>query len=873
MPQRQPNVAQIESICILLVDDDQALRDELMSALDAESDFEWNACDDPEQALTLAREIAPDVVILETSPGGMDGLALIGWLHNLPETRHTPVIMLSSQKSIEWKKRAFAEGADDYLLKPIDPQNLALHIRRHVRTSAQFKRLVLSEAALRTQRDIWLAAQDTSNLGVWSMDLESGEFYWSDALYRLLGFQPRQFEITLSRIIDLVHPDDRPNAAAALGRITHQKDPINATLRIIHPENGHNAQIQILGGHMDDKTEDAPKRLVGTVLLRPNTTEQPTLEDVNLHRTIFEKVDEGVMVTDLVGTIQVVNPAFCTIFGHSAQEAVGQTPTMLRSDRHDKAFYDKMWSAITNSGRWNGVVWNRRKGGEAFPVQVSITTILDNHGQPSRYLAIYNDISDIHQSQEALQHHATHDALTGLPNRHLLQDRLFQSLLHAKRAKKKLGLLTFDIDLFKKINESLGHSAGDQILQEVAHRSRTPLRHGDTVCRMDGNTFAIILEEVSEIRDILVVVNKLFESLSPPFKVHGQEVYITISVGIAIHPDDSEDAETMVRNADLALVRAKDIGRNNFQFYTSSMDDHAVERLALESHLHKALEKNEFELHYQPKLDLKSWKIIGMESLVRWRRPDIGMVSPAAFIPLAEETGIIQPLGEWILETACLETHKWRQMGFTDLHVAVNLSARQLQDDNFIHKVSEILLRTGLEPRFLELEITESLMMNDVERAIRMLEELNEIGIQISVDDFGTGYSSLSYLKRFPIHTLKIDQAFVRDLAEDSDDAAIVSAIISLAKSLHLNVIAEGVETEGQAQFLRTRACDQIQGYLFSPPLPANKFEILIKEMRDNPPPSPTQTAKPAAKRNGKTGSKGKRRRKRNRGKGRSKNG
>ncbi len=729
MPQRQPKIAQIEQICILLVDDNQQDRAHLISALEEEVDFSWHLCDDADQALKLARELEPDIFILETAPGGTDGLALIEWLHNLPETRHTPVIMLSTQKSIEWKSRAFAMGADDYLVKPVDPQEVALHIRRHVRTSNQFRRLMLSEEALRTRLDIWRTAQEAADIGIWSWNVDSGEIHWSDMLYRIFGFQPRQFEITQERVLEAVHPEDRGRAARTLTRMARQDAPIHATIRIIHPEESDQGivQIQVLGAAVPQE-EGAPRILTGTVQIVPSDLPEegkpglPVSGPIRdaLQQNIFENIEEGIMITDAKGVIQAINPAFGTIFGYTEDMVVGQTPSMLRSNRHDSAFYNKLWQSLNRDSQWNGEIWNRKKSGEAFPVQVTIKTIRDHRDEALYHLAIYHDLSEIRRSQEALEHQATHDALTGLPNRHLFKDRLGQALHHAGRSGKSVGLLMFDIDLFKKINESLGHAAGDVILQKIADRTRKTIRGVDTLCRLDGNSFATIVDEVGEVHDLLVVVHKLFNALAAPFHFNDQELYITISVGITIYPNDGANVDALIKNAGLALMRAKDTGRNNFQFYTEAMDDHAAERLLLENHLRKALEREEFQLHYQPK---------------RRIRPDGTMVSPGDFIPLAEETGLIQPLGEWILKTACCQTQAWHQAGFDDLQVAVNLSARQLKDDQFVEKVAAILKESGLPPHCLELEITESLMMEDVKRAIRMLEALNSLGIRMSVDD------------------------------------------------------------------------------------------------------------------------------------------
>ncbi len=430
--------------------------------------------------------------------------------------------------------------------------------------------------------------------------------------------------------------------------------------------------------------------------------------------------------------------------------------------------------------------------------------------------------------QEQLEHQANYDALTGLPNRTLLLDRLKQTIF-GQRYVRPMALVFMDLDHFKFVNDSLGHKAGDELLQGMAERLRHAVRDGDTVSRLGGDEFVLILNDQSNNEIIFRAMQRILSEVCKPITLEGKELYVTCSAGISLYPQDGEDVDTLLKNADAAMYRAKDHGRNNFQFYTSEMNKIVSERLSLESNLRRALERDEFILHYQPKHDLKSGAVVGAEALVRWRHPELGLVYPDRFIPLAEETGLIVRIGEWVLRTACVQNKAWQDAGHPPITVSVNLSARQFRQEGLFKMVARILSETGLRPQHLELELTESMVMHNVDAAISILSGLKEIGVQLSVDDFGTGYSSLSYLKRFPIGILKIDRAFVHDIREEGRDGGLIAqAIISLGHSLKLRIIAEGVEDGKQLKFLKASRCDEAQGYLFSRPVPPEEFVSLL---------------------------------------------
>jgi diguanylate cyclase len=443
---------------------------------------------------------------------------------------------------------------------------------------------------------------------------------------------------------------------------------------------------------------------------------------------------------------------------------------------------------------------------------------------------LQEEVKERKRSEERIEYLAYHDSLTSLPNRTLFGKILNHGISQARRRTKELAVLFIDLDRFKNINDTLGHEAGDALLQEVAKRLKQCLRDSDTVARLGGDEFVVLLEELSDQKHVSLVAHKILTTLVKPFVTLGQEFHVTASIGISTYPTDGDDEKSLMKNADIAMYRAKEEGKNNFQFYSDELNVHSFERLAMESNLRRALERNEFQLHYQPKVDLRTGRITGVEALLRWLHPDLGIVAPAQFIPMAEETGLIVPIGIWVLRTACAQQMAWQDKGLQPLSVAVNLSARQFSDEHLLKDITSIVEESGIDPALLELEITESMLMHNVEKAIRTLNALDNMGIQLAIDDFGTGYSSLSTLKRFPINTIKVDRSFVRDLPGGADDKSIIDAIIAMGRTLSMTVIAEGVETKEQADYLREHACDEFQGFYFKKPMPADQLTRLLQK-------------------------------------------
>ncbi len=539
-----------------------------------------------------------------------------------------------------------------------------------------------------------------------------------------------------------------------------------------------------------------------------------------LAASVFDSTHEGIMVTDTKGVILRVNQAFTQITGYTPEEAVGQTPRLLRSEQHDASFYKQMWATIDGTGFWQGEIWNRRKNGEVYPEWLSISAVKDESGQVIRYIGIFSDITEKKLTEDRIYHLAHYDVITDLPNRALFMERLGQALLQAERRGCSLAVLFLDLDGFKLVNDTLGHPAGDQILQQVAGRLRQQVRKGDTVARLGGDEFILLLNELHHKDDVVTIAELLLEELARPYQVDGQEVNMSASIGISVFPGDGADADLLIKHADTAMYRAKAQGKNTYRFFKAEMNRAAMEYMNLHGRLRRALlDMREFELYYQPQFDLQTGQVYGVEALLRWRSGG-EFIPPGQFIPVAEESGLIVPLGEWVLREACAQLRCWRDEGVT-LQVAVNLSGRQFRDPGLDDAIGRAIEQAGIEPRFLEVEITESFAMEDPDRTLQVLNRLKHMGVEVSIDDFGVAYSSLSQLKRFPIDRLKLDQSFVRDIPGDRDDAAIASAIIAMGRQLGLRVIAEGVETLEQLQFLRAEVCDEVQGYLFSQPLPA----------------------------------------------------
>ncbi len=539
----------------------------------------------------------------------------------------------------------------------------------------------------------------------------------------------------------------------------------------------------------------------------------------------------AIFVLDTEGNVSLWNPAAREMFGWDESEVLHR-PFPLVPKGKEEAFRTAFDDALQGKLVTDYETRQQKKDGSPIDINVWTAALFDAQGEVNGIMAIVADITERKQSEAKINYLAYHDTLTGLPNRVSFEERLVEAVAHASLERESLAVMFLSLDRFKKFNDTLGHLIGDQLLRSVAERLNLTLREGNRVARFGSDEFAVLLTRIAGAEDAARRANNFQNVLNAPFIVEGHELYVTSSIGIGLYPDDGTDAQGLLKSAGSALYRAKQLGGSSYQFYTADMNARALARLALENQLRWALERKEFVVYYQPQVNLDTGKIMGMEALVRWQHPELGLVPPAEFIPLAEDTGLIMPIGEWVLRTACAQTKVWQDCGFSNLHVAVNLSPRQFQQPDLLLLIEQSLKEAGLNPTSLELEVTESSVMKNAESAIDTLRELRAMGIKISIDDFGSGYSSLTYLKHLPIDVLKIDQSFVRDMTSDPKDAAIVMAIIQLAHSLQLQVKAEGVETEEQLRFLRLLRCDEMQGYLFCKPLAVEAFEQLLFEGR-----------------------------------------
>lgn len=557
------------------------------------------------------------------------------------------------------------------------------------------------------------------------------------------------------------------------------------------------------------------------------STQRLDHERVRVATAVFDSTQEGVLVTDEQGLIVHVNRAFMAITGYQREEVLGDRPNRFKSGRHDAQFYRVMYEALMEKGHWSGEIWNRRKSGEIYPQWQNIRRVCDDAGQTSHFVAVFSDLTAIKRSEQELQQLAHYDPLTGLPNRLLFTDRAAQALTYAGSSKRGCALLLIDLDHFKNINDSLGHNVGDQVLKAVAERLKGLFDSGMTLARLGGDEFALLQENCQQVIQAAGLAQRVLDAMKEPFVLDSHPLFISASVGISLFPSDAQSAEQLLRNADSALFKAKSDGREGYALYTEELTAHAQQRVELASELRRAIDRQELRVFYQPVHDLESSRILGVEALVRWQHPERGMVPPGDFIPIAEQSGLIGEIDGWVLNTACRQMCAWLAAGVGVSFVAVNVSSRLFSRGDLDRHVAEVLRETGLDPAYLELEVTESAVMEDPEQAIEQLHRLRELGISLAIDDFGTGYSSLLRLKRMPVQKLKIDQGFVAGLPSDEDDIAIVRVIIALAQSMGMNVLAEGIEHADQAGFLLANGCELGQGYWFARPMPAEQIDWL----------------------------------------------
>jgi diguanylate cyclase (GGDEF)-like protein/PAS domain S-box-containing protein len=787
-------------------------------------------------AIRYARlEPHPDLILLDVMMPEMDGHDVLRTLRADAETRDIPVIFVTALNDPENEERGIEEGAVDYITKPINPAILGVRVKVQLELKrardvvagqkAWLEQEVARRVAENTQLDTRLqVALSTSGFGIWEHDHERGSSQWSPSLAKILGLG--EGPATVAATLELIHPEDVGPIRLEMETPNAQSDEIHVDEFRMRHADGHWVWMEVRGRVLSRDAQGKPVLVLGTMA----DISRRKLADLEhrLASVVFTGISDGVCITDPDSNIMLTNDAFSKVTGYSASDALGKNPRILRSGVHGPEFYRDMWDAINRHGNWQGEITNRRQDGELVSEWLSISAVNDRNGRLTNYVGIFSDLSERHAAAERIQYLSSFDPLTNLPNRSLFADRLGQALIAAHRFNRETAVILLDLDRFRFINDTLGPPVGDEILVEVARRLNLQVRDGDTVGRRSGNEFGFVMANLSHERDTIALAQRMLDAIAIPFEVGGHSIAMTACIGVSVAPRNGNDVDSLMKSADAALQRAKKIGQNTFRFYSPEMDADAARRLALEAALRHALQRDELSIYYQPQISLDSGNMIGMEALLRWNTPEFGSVSPVEFIPIAEETGLILPIGEWVLRTACLQARKWLDLGLATLRIAVNLSARQFRQANLPGMVSQCLAASGLPANALELEITESALIDDIDEAIIQCRNLKALGIKISLDDFGTGYSSLSYISRLPFDKIKIDQSFVRDITVNPINAAIASAAIVMARSLNLTVLAEGVETEAQASFLRGRRCDSMQGYLFSRPLPATEFEQLL---------------------------------------------
>lgn len=672
-----------------------------------------------------------------------------------------------------------------------------------------------------------MQAQALAHIGHWELDLTKNTLFWSDEVYRIFGLKPQEFSATYEAFLKHVHPEDVEMVNDIYMSSLKEKHGYYVEHRIVC-KNGEVRFVEERCEHEFDK-DGNPIKSIGTV--HDITRRKNAENELVLASAVFEKMNDGVLITDASQQIIAINSAYSEISGYGIEEVRGKTPNTFSSGWHDKNFYQNLWSELNEKGHWNGEIIDRRKNGELYTAELNIIALHNKENRLTNYISIVNDISEKKKKESLIHNLAYFDALTNLPNRVLFQERVTNKIPSLHRNAKKMALFFIDMDNFKNINDTFGHFTGDKFLIEVAKAIRATIREEDTLARLGGDEFTVIIEDAESVLDIAVVAEKIVERFMAPIIINGKEFYTGASIGISIYPDDGTTYEELVKAADTAMYQVKESGKNSYQFFTQSMNEKITERSLIENDLRSAINKNELFLEYQPKVNTQTKKVYGMEALIRWNHPDVGLIRPDKFIGISEETGQIAQIGLWVAKQAISDAKALYDEG-SRLVISINISSKQLNNDSFIDDICAIADEVGLDKSYIELEITESHVMKNVNKALSILNALNNKGFKLSIDDFGTGYSSLSYLKKLPAKTIKIDRSFVLDIDKDEDDRSIVAAIIAMARSLGKDVVAEGSETKEHIDALKFLHCNQVQGYYFSKPLRIEKFREFIRDFK-----------------------------------------
>ena len=812
---------------VLLVEDDPVEAGQIQAALAGAPgrlfQVEWVTRLDA----ALERLKKPDIQVVLLDLRVPDGPGITAMDQVLAEAPSALILVLATASDEDAARLAVQRGAHDYIVKGhVDAHWLPRALRYLMERKATQDALLASEARFR-------AMSDASPLGMFVSDAQGACVYTNAAYHKISGLS---FEQTLGTNWSVaIHPEDRQRVLAEWRAAARLEAPFQTEFRF-QQEDRSIVWTRVNSAPMGEgKTlrglvqtvEDITQRKAAELALQ--VAEEALFEEKERAQVTLNSIGDAVLTTDLLGKVTYLNVVAETMTGWSWEDALGRPlPEVFRIINKGTRLTapNPALSAVSenrNVGMAADSVLRRRDGFES-DIEDSAAPIHDRDGQALGAVIVFHDVSASRAMAQKMTHLAQHDFLTDLPNRLLLTERLTQAIGLARRHQKQVALLYLDLDYFKHINDSLGHAVGDQLLQAVARRLVSCVRASDTVCRQGGDEFVILLAEIEQPQDAAHIAEKLLAAFALPHLVMGHELHVTWSIGISIFPDNGAEADTVMQNADTAMYHAKSCGRNNYQFFTADMNLRAIQRLTMQGSLRRALKHGEFELYYQPKIDIATGTMTGAEALIRWQDPERGFTLPDQFVPIAEECGLIVPIGRWVLREACRQVRSWLEAGLPAVPVAVNISAVEFRHGRFLDELALILKETGLAPRYLQLELTESILMQDAESSASVLQALKAMGVRLAIDDFGTGYSSLSYLQRFPIDTLKIDQSFLRNITTDDDNATIVSAVIGMGRNLKQRVIAEGVETIEQLAYLRTQHCDEGQGFLFSRPLSSEDF-------------------------------------------------
>ena len=802
---------------VLVIDDDTMTQLLTQETLTSEG-FEVIEALNGIEGITLAIEHAPDLILLDIIMPGMDGFeCLENLLKYLPGCCATiPVIMLTGMDDCESIERVFSMGASDFIHKPIIWPLLAHRLRFVMRSHQLTQELRIREER---QRLSMLAAHQ----GFFDIDIRTGQTIVNDEYAIMLGYDPATFKESTTAWLDRLHPDDRKAMEKTYrsyvsGDLPEFRGEFRQACR-----DGSWKWILSVGNIVEHDSSGAPLRMLG--MHTDIDYLKQTEECLRLLAKVFENSGESIMLCDPDKKILGVNQAFTRTTGYLSYEVIGKNPKLLASGRHNAMFYDQMKQSLKDKSYWQGEVWNRRKNGELFPALLGISTVYDALGRLTQYIVVFSDITERKTAESKIEYLAHHDALTNLPNRTLLRDRFEQAIAYATRNNSLVALLFLDLDHFKQVNDTLGHDTGDHLLQAISSRLIRCLREVDSICRQGGDEFIIVMTDLKDNDAVIQITQKILQQLNEPFDIDGTQICTSFSIGISIYPEDSTHFEGLLNKADTAMYAAKKQGRNTFQFFSDDMSIISIERMNMEHDLRHALKNGELSLNYQPQYSIKNRQLVGAEALLRWTKSNGEQVPPAKFIPVAEETGLIVPIGDWVLQEACRQNKLWHDAELK-LTVNVNVSAVQFKQGNMVESVRSALAISGLEPRYLELELSETTLMMDIDPVVKVMAKLKKLGVTFAIDDFGSGYSSLSYIKRFNIDKLKIDQSFVNDLSQGRQkDKAIVEAIILMGRTLRIEVLAEGVETKDQLDQLQQLGCKIVQGYYLNHPLSATEFE------------------------------------------------